>query len=390
MDLVKKEGAAAKDTLTTELGDLLKPVNAAVVSGIRTVRPQEGTKEVPLQLPGSVEYDTRRVQVISARFGGRIEKLYVRYNYQPVKKGQKLFDIYSPQIVTAQEEFIFLLGSDHDNEALLRAARKKLSLLGLSAAQINHIAATRKPQYRLAVYSPYEGYLVEALPALSPLASSGSAMPAASSVSGGMDGMSGRMPSGDEATGMTASQAGTSNPPTDNSLSLTEGAYVSAGQPVFQIVNTEKVWAVFRGYPGDINQVRKGQPIEIRMENDTSQTFTGRIDLIEPFYRAGQNSATLRVYLDNPNGNLLVGNLLSGKLRVESDSGLWLPRAAVLDLGSRQVAFRREGGTLTPVEVQTGLRTQDWVKILSGLTAQDEVAANAQYLVDSEAFVHLE
>jgi hypothetical protein len=79
--------------------------------------------------------------------------------------------------------------------------------------------------------------------------------------------------------------------------------------------------------------------------------------------------------------------LLTGELAVKTDSGLWLPRAAVLDLGNRQVAFVRKGNTLVPVAVEAGLRNGDWIEVVRGLTAGDAVARNAQYLVDSEAFV---
>jgi hypothetical protein len=204
MDLVKRpsladsthanpaSGHAHTADATEGLDHLLKPTHSYVVSDVQTIYPVKESREITVELPGSVEYDARRQQVVSARFGGRIEKLYVRYNYQPVRKGQKLFEIYSPELLTAQQEFLFLLEKDADNAALIASARQKLSLLGLAPAQINQIAATRQPQYRLAVYSPYDGFVVEnSRPASSSVAPSSSASNASAAGMGGMSGAGG-------------------------------------------------------------------------------------------------------------------------------------------------------------------------------------------------------
>ncbi len=381
MDLVKKGGAASGDTVQTQLGDLLKPVNQVVVSSLRTVHPQAGAKELTLQLPGRVEYDTRRVSVIASRFAGRIEKLYVRYNYQPVSKGQKLFDIYSPEMVTAQQELIFLLTSDPDNTRLIGAARQKLSLLGLSTAQINRVAATRKPQYELSVYSPASGFIIESSAPVTPAMQGAAGATAASG--DGMNGMAGGNTPSSGPQVAVSSPAASANTP----VSLTEGAYISAGQSVFRVVNTDKVWAVFQSYPESLARLRKGQLIQITVENNPSQVIKGQVNLIEPFYRNGQNTATIRVFLNNLGGRLRTGNLLTGGIEIKSDSTLWLPRAAVLDLGNRRVVFIKEAASLRPQTVQTGLQSGEWIEVRKGISPDDAVADNAQYLLDSEAFV---
>jgi hypothetical protein len=385
MDLVKQGGAGGADSAATELGDLLKPVNRVVVSSVETVHPERAAKEMTVELPGTVEYDTRRINAVASRFSGRIEKLYVRYNFQPVAKGQKLLEVYSPQLVEAQQELIFLLTRDAENTRLVEGAKRKLSLLGLSSGQIKGVVATRKPQYKVAVYSPYNGYVVENLPAQNTGAGAAVASPAPAAGSmGGGEGMG----------GMNAGSASSAPPvpagsPAGSTLTVTEGAYVTAGQPVFRVVNTDQVWAVFQSYPATAGSIKKGQPIQILPENHTAQPLRGTVGLVEPFYRSGGNTATLRVPLPNPGGRLRSGMLLTGKL-VVSDSGLWLPRTAVLDLGSRQVAFVRKGGSLEPVAIGTGLRNGDWIQVVKGLAAEDAVARNAQYLIDNEAFVRVD
>lgn len=384
MDLVKRTsvpdstggshaGGHAGDQGQADLESLLKPVHSRVVSSITTIHPTKGSRESTLELPGRIEYDARRLQVVSARFGGRIEKLYVRYNYQPVRKGQKLLEIYSPELLTAQQELLFLLENDAGHAALIASARQKLSLLGLTTAQIHQIAKSRKAQYRLALFSPYSGYVVENT---GPAPWSATAPPPNESM-GGMSGAT--QPIG----AAPALPAVAPNTP----LSITEGAYLRAGAPVFRVVNTDQVWAVFRSYPGEVSQLKPGLPVEITPESDPRRRINGRLDLIEPFFREGGNTATLRVHLDNPGGRLQSGQLLTGKIRVKSDVGLWLPRSAVLDAGNRRVVFVKQENALRPLTVQTGIVLRDSIQILSGLSPQQAVAAQAAYLIDSESFL---
>lgn len=377
MALVKKPStsaapAAASGTLT----NLLQSPNATVVSSLRTVHPAPGAPDADLTLPGRVEYDVRRTEVIAARIGGRVEKLLVRANYQPVTKGQKLLELYSPQLVTAQQELIFILTNDAENQTLLRGARQKLRLLGLTDAQINRTAATRKPQYKVALYSPYTGYVVE-----QPSQPGPPMPPPAAATEAGGDPMGGSAPQ------MTSLPTAAPAAPVQTGLTLTEGAYVTAGQTLFRVVNTNQVWGVFEPRPEELAALRVGQTIRVVSEDKPARPLTARISLVEPFFREGASTGAVRVQLANPGGWLRSGTLLTGTVRVPAAGGLWLPRAAVVDLGNRQVAFVRSGGAFRAVPVQTGQRSADRVQVLRGLTEQDAVAANAQFLVDSEGFV---
>ena len=147
MDLVPKvlDNAAAAAAAPADLGTVNQAPNAAVVAAVATVRPQaEGAMADTLTLPGVVEYDPRRSRAVAARFGGRIEQLAVRYNYQSVRRGQKLLELYSPELVTAEQELIFLLENDADNTVLVNGARQKLRLLGLTEGQLRELARTRR------------------------------------------------------------------------------------------------------------------------------------------------------------------------------------------------------------------------------------------------------
>ena len=381
MNLVKKPSASAAAAPTNGgLANLLQAPNATVVAAQATVHPAPGGPALRLRLPGRVEYDVRRTDAIAARIGGRIEKLLVRYNYQPVTKGQKLLELYSPQLVTAQQELIFILTNDADNQILLRGARQKLRLLGLSEAQINHTAATRKPAYKVALYSPYTGYVVEQ----SGLASGAALPPPAPEGSNMSRGSSDPMGGGAPATN-PAPAAPTL--PSSAGLTLTEGAYVTAGQTLFRVVNTRQVWGVFEPRPEELAALRVGQAIRVLPESDPARALTARIDLVEPFFREGASTGAVRVHLANPGGRLRSGTLLTGTVHVPAAGGLWLPRTAVVDLGNRQVAFVRNGEAFRAVPVQTGQRSPDQVQVLRGVREQDAVATNAQFLVDSEGFI---
>jgi len=156
---------------------------------------------------------------------------------------------------------------------------------------------------------------------------------------------------------------------------------------LFRVVNTQQVWGVFEPRPDELPGLRVGQAIRVVSEDNPSRARTAHIALVEPLFRDGASTGAVRVHLTNPDGRLRSGMLLTGTVQGAASGGLWLPRTAVVDLGNQQVAFVRTGQAFYAVPVQTGRRTPDRVQVLRGLTQQDAVAANGQFLVDSEGFV---
>ena len=385
MDLVPKvlDNAAAA-AAPAGFDQVSQAPNAAVLAAVATVRPvAEGAAADTLTLPGVVDYDPRRSRAVAARFGGRIEQLAVRFNYQPVRRGQKLLELYSPELVTAEQEYIFLLANDADNQPLVSGARRKLLLLGLTEGQLRDLARTRRASYRVGIFSPYDGYVVETLATNAPTPASGA------TATGGMS----ASPEPGMSAGSPSAAAGSSaaDPAQPQSLTLTEGAYVSTGQTLFQVVNTDQVWGIFQPTPAELGRLRPGQQLRVVAEGTDLPPRTARLDLVEPEFRSGASVAAVRVYLPNPKGRLRRGQRLTGHLvptAAPAGAGsFWLPRAAVVDLGTRQVAFVRRGATFVPVAVQVGQRTADQVQVLRGLTDSEDVAANGQYLIDSEGFI---
>ncbi|HEV8511956.1 MAG TPA: efflux RND transporter periplasmic adaptor subunit, partial [Cyclobacteriaceae bacterium] len=144
MDLVMKGKQNDDVKVGDDLSYLLKPVNSSVISTIKTVTPVKKSINIKAKANGVITYDTKAMSTISSRISGRVEKLFVKYNFQPVKKGQKILEIYSPELLTAQRDLLYLLKSDKENTQLIDGAKEKLRLLGATDQQIDQLVSTGK------------------------------------------------------------------------------------------------------------------------------------------------------------------------------------------------------------------------------------------------------
>ncbi len=366
MDLVKKENDHADHLAGPDTNEiLLKPSYQYVLSTTSTIRPERKSITDSLQVPGYLAYDARQLKAVSARYGGRIERLYVRYPFQSVQKGQRLLDIYSPDIASAQQDLIFLKENDADNATLIENARRRLSLLDMTDKQIREVETNRKPLLSLPVFSPYAGLLVE----------SSGASPAGIMPGSGMN-------SDKTWQNLTPPPAAT----TSAELSLKEGMYVQAGQRLFGLQSLATVWAILEFSPSNVQSLKVGQRVELHIESYT-EPFQARINYIEPLYGAGNKNLRARVYLPNSGGRLRPGTLLNATVQAGSHSGIWIPATAVLDLGKSKLVFVKNTGGFQSRKISTGKRLGIMLEVTEGLSEDDEIAENAQLLMDSEGFV---
>ncbi|MEZ0612454.1 efflux RND transporter periplasmic adaptor subunit, partial [Fibrella sp. WM1] len=303
---------------------------------------------------------------------------------------QKLLELYSPDLVTAQRELLYLLEADRTNTPLIASARQKLRLLGLTDGQIDETIKRRQPSYSLAVFSPYDGYVVEGSSAPAPAmpAPSGGGTSAGGMTGGGMGG-SGT----DEVVFSAAPSAPASSAVADGALPIREGQYVQTGQTLFQVVNPTRLWAEFRLYAQDAARLKPGSPLTISFSGSGTPIQRARVDFVVPFFASGNTDAasqfvTIRAYLSGANGPR-VGQLAKATLRQPVPNALWIPATAVLELGTERVAFVKEGGAFRPVRVQTGAQSGTLVAVMRGLTEGQAIARNAQFLIDSESFVNV-
>lgn len=376
MDLVRKARAGEEVQVTEDLSSLLKSPNETVVARVKTIKGEYKSMPVKIEAQGIVTYDTRNIFTIPSRIGGRLEQVFLKYNFQPVKKGQKVAEIYSPELLTAQRELLFLLENDSQNESLIKGAKERLQLLGVSESQINSLIQRKEPQNTFSIYSPYDGYVV-AETQLTPVAP----MPSSSSLTATSGGMSDGM--GASSGNSSTSTQVTTTASTPESL-IREGSYVTSGQTLYKVVNTSAIRVELNVPSAMTNAIKKGTKVTLDFGDGEEQTAT--VDFIQPFFTEGQEFLTIRVYTKNSD-NLHIGHLAKAELAGSSVEALWVPREAVLDLGIDKIVFVKVKEVLKPKKVIVGSRTNDALEIRQGLSSSDEIAANAQYLVDSESFI---
>jgi len=352
------------------LTPLLKPVNEQVIAQIPTIRPAKMDKPITRSMQGVAVYDTRSETGIASRVAGRIEKLYIKYNYQPVKKGQLIMQIYSPELVAAQRELLFI-AAGNDGPALLNAAKQRLFLLGMTAQQLEQVLHSRQPAYSVSVYSNASGYIIDKA-AKAAVSTATAAAPTG----------------GDEMGGMNAAAAAPSSQPATPAagtpLMLREGQYVSAGENLFTVYKADKLVGEFAVAPSLAATIRKGQALDLQSLADSSKSIAATIGLIQPVFRNGENFVLLRVYLQGQ--PFKAGELLTAGIPVKTAAGVWLPAAAVLQLGDRDVIFKKEGSVYKPLAIHTGMKAGGYIQVPDSIATWD-VAANASYLVDSESFI---
>lgn len=353
MELVKKETGAPKSA-DAELEALIKPTNEFVVSTIPVTTIEQRGEQIEIEALGNIAYDTRQVGSISARVSGRIEKLYVRYRYQKISKGQRILDIYSPELLTAQQNLLFLIKNDAANTTFIEAAKEKLLLLGMSIDQLKQVIHSGKPSLTIAVYSNYSGHIHEA------------------TNGGGMNTGSGNMRDISLIT---------------EELSLKEGMYLQKGQSVFTVFNPGRAWAILNIYGENQSLVKKGNTVRVIPETAPEKDFRAIIDFVEPFYRKESKTLTARVYFNNSALKIPIGSQVKATIFGNTKEAYWLPKEAVLSLGMDKVVFSKTDGGFKAIKINAGIIYGKHIQVLSGLTVTDSVAANAQYLMDSESFI---
>jgi Cu(I)/Ag(I) efflux system membrane fusion protein len=356
MTLVKKSGQASESS-GISLNTVLQPVNATVISSVNSITPEQRELPTEISAEGYLDFDTRTFNNIAARFSGRIEKLYVKYAFQEIHQGQRIFDIYSPDMVTAQQDLIYLHSNSAQETNLINAARQKLLLLGMSVTQVDAVVKTGKPLNSLPVYSPYEGHVHDV---------------AHSQMSG--------------TTEVKSDQNFTNNLP----LLIKEGMYVEKGQTIFNVVDPHHLWAIIKIDRSVVGGLKLNQVVKISSPDIPGKTISGKVNFIEPFLQDGDKSTSIRVYIDNMDHNLKVNSFVKATIQTGLTSGLWIPRSALLDLGETKIVWLKNGPLFKAHHVITGAINGSEVQIKNGLSTTDSLAENAQYLTDSESFIKTE
>src|SRR5216683_2130089 len=314
------------------------PINSRVQQnlGVRVAEVKSGSQTSTMEAVGSVAYNERDVAVVQARSNGFLERLYVRAPLDPVRKGQPLAELYVPDWVAAQEEYLSAkrIGA-RSNAASLAGladdAKQRMRLAGMSDAQIAAVETGGKVQPRLTITAPIGGVVGE--------------------------------------------------------LTAREGMTVMAGAPLFRINGLSTVWVNAEVPEAAAAQLRAGNPVEARTPAVSGTVFKGKVSAILPEVNPATRTIKARIELANPGGQLVPGMFATISLApAERKDVLLVPSEAVIQTGKRSVVVVAQGdGKFAPVDVEVGLDSNGQTEIRKGLQAGQKVVVSGQFLVDSEA-----
>lgn len=292
-----------------------------------------GNKEI--RLFGKIEPDQRLQQSQSAYVGGRIERLNINAVGDVVGKGQTLAVIYSPELYTAEQELVSVLGTQQ--QVLIDAAVEKLRLLNIPQSQIDEVMKTGKASPYVQLKANTSGTVVK--------------------------------------------------------KQVEQGDYVRQGQSLLQIANLSRVWAIFQAYESDLPFVHRGQQVQFTAEALPGETFTGRVTFIDPVLNGQTRTAGVRVELQNGGGRfkpemLLVGNV-AASMQKYADEGVIIPKSAVLWTGRRSVVYVKDDVEEQPTfllrQVTLGPSLPDGYVVLDGLAEGEEIVTNGVFAIDAAA-----
>lgn len=347
--------------------------NKVVLSRQSVVKLRSGKENGQVDVKGQIEVDRTRSKVVSARFGGRIEKIYVKYDFQRIAKGDKILEIYSPELNTAQEEHL-LLYNQAQNDGILNQSRNKLKFLGLTDQQINRLEKDKKVFSTITIYSPHSGFVIFSDEITNKAVISDN-KPSMGSM------------------GMNSPTKKESNYGSGKDQ-LREGSYVNKGETYFAINDLNTVWAILSVPSTNSSQLKVQQILSISSDLISNRRFEGRIQTIERVFETNdQRFLRVRIPLKNEKNQLKINSLISAKIPLNSSQQFTVPKSAVIRTGLNSYVWVRKGktkqgsGIFELRSVILGGISGKYAVISSGLNPNEEIALAAGLLTDSETFL---
>ncbi len=297
--------------------------------GVRYGKVEKTTLARNINTVGFIQADDDETASVDVRTEGWIEKLYIKSVGEHVKKGQPLFDLYSKPLVTAQDEYLQALRIGR--ASLIRAAKGRLTALGLSNKQIEFIKRTGKSRRLNRVFAPRDGVVTM--------------------------------------------------------VSIGEGAYVKPGSKIMMLADLSSVWVLAEVFETQASWVKPGQAVTMQVDAEPGRVWSGVVDYIYPTINSGSRTVQVRLAFSNPDGILRPQGY--AKLIIETDPKvgvLAVDREALIRAGkSDRVIVALGDGRFQPAEVKTGMESGGKVEILSGLEENEKIVVSSQFLIDSEA-----
>ena len=277
---------------------------------------------------GTLTYAEPRRQYVNARVMGWVEQLYADYMGKPVRKGDPLLALYSPELVSAQEEY--LSARRLGDKSLAGAAQRRLTLWNIPQDQIDSLERTGEARRTIVLRAPMSGEIAEKM--------------------------------------------------------VTEGQAVQPGDNLFLIADRSVLWVDLAVFEMDARSVRIGSPVAITVDALPGKAYAGRVTFIHPTVDEKTRTITARAEVLNRDGALRPGMYATAMIRPATAKALTVPAQAVLPTGTQNLVFVNRGdGRFMPRAVSVGIRSDSLVEVVQGLKPGDEVIASATYLLDSES-----
>ncbi|APG61082.1 efflux RND transporter periplasmic adaptor subunit [Christiangramia salexigens] len=311
--------------------------NAMKLANISTMTVGTGEASKELRLNGKVEVDERSSYTQATHIPGRIEQLNVNFTGEKVSRGQSLAIVYSPALVTAQEELLQAQDIRESQPELFAAAKQKLRNWKISDSQIERMLSRGEPIERFPITADVSGVVTE--------------------------------------------------------LMAEQGDYLERGMPVYKIANLDKLWILFDLYETDLNWVKEGSKIEYTVQSIPGKTFEGKIDFIDPLLNNNTRVATARIEVSNKDAKLKPGMFVSGIVKNDLAGAkakeMVIPKSAVLWTGERSVVYIKEdaetGAGFKLREITLGPALGDSYVVQDGLKEGEEIVVNGTFTVDAAA-----
>ncbi|MDE2999976.1 MAG: efflux RND transporter periplasmic adaptor subunit [Gemmatimonadota bacterium] len=345
MDLVmdRPERSGHEDGHGEESGEVRIDPSTVQNMGVRTRVVERMPVGRTVRTMGRVDYDETRMTDVNTKVTGWVEGLFVDFTGQEVKKGQPLLEIYSPELVAAQEEYLTALdyvrrledgGSVEALEgakALLAAARQRLMYWDIAEAQIVALEQTRKAKRTMTIHSPQEGVVVH--------------------------------------------------------RAVYDGAHIKAGEHLYRIADLSSVWIHADIYEYELPWIMQGQSAEVTLAYAPGRVFEGVVSYIYPFLEPKTRTAKVRMIFDNPELELKPEMYATVKIRSEmANEAVVVPVQAVIRSGARSVVILDLGeGRFAPREVELGVEADSVYEVTQGLSGGERIVTSAQFLIDSES-----
>ena len=338
MESLKKEGKMVEVAPGTVQ---ISPERQQLI-GVRIGTVEKRPLQKVIRTNGRVEFDEKRLATISPKIGGWIEELYVDFTGAPVKKGAPLLTLYSPELVSTQEEYLAALRARQElaaspypevaasGNALVESARRRLRLWDISEEQIRVLEQTGQVRKSLTLYSPYGGIVLEKM--------------------------------------------------------AFKGMRVEPGMALYKLADLTVVWLIADIYEYELPLIRLGQQASINLSYLPGEAFTGKAVFIYPYLDAQTRTARVRFEFANPRGTLKPEMYAGVEITIRLGDKVAVPEGAIIDTGIRKVAIVEKGaGYFEPRDVKLGTKAGDYYEVLDGLKVGERVVTSANFLIDSES-----